>query len=202
MLYVISRQRVYLAHYWEGMVFTTALNPNADADFQTQVIGFLNNGYTANGIQQDSLAQHAADFPAAGTFAVILSPDTSLDASNPAGVFVYPAKVQQMAATVAQILNMPAPVQVNQGAQFPIGQVSTQTYVRINRNAPGATNTLENTATGHMIFDFDPQGILGRTRNAAAQAAYRTIWQNGIILADQWNAASTGTAPAAAAATS
>ena len=77
-----------------------------------------------------------------------------------------------MASTIASILGID-PVKVVQ-----------KTYVA----ADGEVNKklLDNTATGRMIFDYDPTGGPDGTRHAP-KAAWRIIWQKDLILADQWD---------------
>ncbi|MCJ1275967.1 hypothetical protein MMC21_003772 [Puttea exsequens] len=188
MLYILSRKRAYIGHFWESMSFWRwkDANPDREAAFQTQVIGFLTNGLTANGQVQPGLAPFAADFPPATTFALILSPDTSLDPGAPANVLLYDDQISQMADEIGRILGMPNGGYVEQGTKFKPGSVYRQSYVRVNSGAEGGQDQLDKTAAGRAIFDYDPQAVLGRSRRDPVQAAYRQIWQKAIILLDQW----------------
>lgn len=72
-------------------------------------------------------------------------------------------------------------------------RVQTKTYVAVNKEAKAdeenaaasGGDVLENTAAGHMIFDYDPRGGPDSKRRAP-QAAWRIPWQKELIDADAW----------------
>lgn len=78
-----------------------------------------------------------------------------------------------MASTVATILGVTP------------DKVITETYVSVDKQKD--PKALDNTAAGHMIFDYDPTGGPGGNRRTP-WAAWRIIWQKELILADQWPA--------------
>ena len=73
-----------------------------------------------------------------------------------------------MAKKVAEILDIDVP------------RVKNVTYLAVDK-AKDKTNALSKTATGHMIFDFDPSG-----GSRGMPYAWRIIWQNSLIAGDQW----------------
>ena len=73
-----------------------------------------------------------------------------------------------MSATVATILGIE------------VEEVKVRTYIAVDKKKD-SSNALSNTAAGHMIFDFDPTG-----GDRKEPFAWRIIWQNSLIDADQW----------------
>ena len=59
-------------------------------------------------------------------------------------------------------------------------EVKVQTYKAIDK-ARDTSNALYNTATGHMIFDFNPTG-----GSRKEPFAWSIIWQNSQIDAERW----------------
>ena len=115
------------------------------------------------------MQQHANDFKGAdGLVAYIVTPDRN--SNKITGNAFYPAKVRSMRHTVATILGIDDE------------QVKVQTYIPVDKNKD-KSGSLENTAAGHMINDFDPKG-----GSRAEPYAWRIIWQNSQIDADQWKA--------------
>ena len=90
-----------------------------------------------------------------------------------------------MAAEVSRLLgNLPIhDGVVPQGEAFQVGQVSTATYVATRKDKDGGQTALDTTAAGHMLFEYDPQGV-GKRRQE--QRAWRILWQRSQIMADQW----------------
>ena len=114
------------------------------------------------------MQQHADDFISAdGLVAYIVTPDRSEEQQT--GNPQYRDKVSDMAHTVATILKIPDE------------QVNIQTYLPVDK-AEDESKALENTAAGHMIFDFDPEG-----GSDAKPNAWRIIWENSLIAGDQWS---------------
>ena len=54
-----------------------------------------------------------------------------------------------------------------------------QTYTAQDFNTEEGSQTLETTAAGKLIFDYDPNAGDGRRQ-------YRVLFQRGMILADEW----------------
>jgi len=59
-------------------------------------------------------------------------------------------------------------------------QVTQATYLSVDKKKD-KTDALGSTAAGHMIFDYDPTG-----GNRREPRAWRIIWQNSLILGQQW----------------
>ena len=117
---------------------------------------------------QDSLQQHADDFKGAdGLTVYIVTPDRSSKALT--GIPYYPAKVPAMAQTVATILGISKE------------EVKIKTYIPVDKKKD-KSDSLTQTAAGHMIFDFDPDE--GSRRGGFY--AWRIIWENSQIAADLW----------------
>ena len=113
------------------------------------------------------MQKHADDFKGAdGLVAYIVTPDRSSKAvtGNP----FYPGKIPSMRKTVANIL------------EIADDKVKIQTYIPVDKKKDDS-DSLTKTAAGHMIFDFDPTG-----GSRAEPYAWRIIWQNSQIDADQW----------------
>lgn len=121
---------------------------------------------TEDSAEQDSLAQHAADFTGDGLTVIIMTPDRSV--KNPEGNPFYPAKIRDMKAAVAAALNIDGE------------RVTVNTYAPVDKKKD-TTNALKTTAAGHMIFDFDPKG-----GSRATPYAWRIIWQRNILAGDEW----------------
>lgn len=202
-------------HYWEGQSFDKNTNPDADNAFLNQVIGMLRRPFTTQTREgtscsraavhlrfyqaitdnnaftvQVALKDVAADFTdpidpkppidLEHTFAVILTKDTSMDTKAPANKPKYPKRISSMASVAGELLSMPtASAILDRGTKFPPGKVYVATYVP----APKNSAALMETAAGHMLFDYDPKGAGSRSN---PQKAWRIIWQNEIILADEW----------------
>ena len=114
------------------------------------------------------MQQHADDFKGAdGLVTYIVTPDRSSKALT--GSPLYPAKVPKMAHTVATILGIPD------------DEVKIKTYIPVDKKKD-TSDSLKITAAGHMIFDFDPTG-----GSRAEPYAWRIVWQNSQIDADQWS---------------
>ena len=114
------------------------------------------------------MKKHANDFKGAeGLVAYIVTPDRSNKALT--GSPNYRAKIPSMRSTVATILGITD------------DKVKIQTYIPVDKKKD-ESGSLDKTAAGHMIFDFDPTG--GSKREPYA---WRLIWQNSQIDADQWS---------------
>ena len=87
---------------------------------------------------------------------------------KPSGEPLYSKKIAKMRESVASILGIS------------VEKVNVRTYVAVDKKKDGS-NALETTAAGHMIFEFDPTGT-GRRK-----AAWRIIWENSLIDADEWS---------------
>ena len=59
------------------------------------------------------------------------------------------------------------------------GVVYYGSYVRVNGKTAVGLQTMDNTATGRFLFDYDPRAV-------GNQAGYRVIWQKSMLLADLW----------------
>ena len=113
------------------------------------------------------MQQHADDFKGAdGLVAYIVTPTSSSKAVT--GAPLYRAKIPSMRHTVANILGIDD------------DEVKIQTYIPVDKKKD-KSDSLTKTAAGHMIFDFDPKG-----GSRAEPYAWRIIWQNSQIDADQW----------------
>ena len=99
--------------------------------------------------------------------AYIVTPDRS--SKTHTGYAMYPAKVRKMASTVATILGISDE------------EVKIEIYTPVDKGKD-KTKSLEETAAGHMIFDFDPKG-----GSKAKPYAWRILWQNSQLDADQWS---------------
>ena len=100
-LIVMSEAAVYFAHYFEDLSFDSG-DVEFPADFQSQVIDFLNNGLTDQPAVQISLAANAASFQnQAGASAFIMTP-LKEGGTGPE----YPDQIAQLSTTVAQITGL------------------------------------------------------------------------------------------------
>ena len=61
-----------------------------------------------------------------------------------------------------------------------VDKVKIMTYIAVDKGRD-TSGSLTETAAGHMIFDFDPSG-----GSKDKPYAWRIIWQNSQIGADQW----------------
>lgn len=78
-----------------------------------------------------------------------------------------------MANTIASILSIDA------------SAIQQESYIGIDKKEDDKIPqpVLRTTATGHMIFDYDPKG-----GNRQEPFAWRIIWQRYQILGQQWSA--------------
>lgn len=114
------------------------------------------------------------------TFAVILTKDTSTDPRAPANKAKYSKKISAMASVAGDLLSMPtATAMLDRGTRIPAGKVYVATYVPAHKDSIA----LQETAAGHMLFDYNPKGSGTRTKPVKS---WRLIWQNEAILADEW----------------
>jgi len=121
-------------------------------------------------IAQDSLTRHADDFKNDPNLQVsILGPRAEKDEKN-AGGLLYPDKTEKMAKTIASILDID------------YNAIQQESYVGVDKNKD-IDGVLDNTAAGHMIFDYDPKA--GDRREPFA---WRIIWERSQILGHQWSA--------------
>ena len=91
-------------------------------------------------------------------------------AKNPLGL-LYPSKVQRIANLVAKIL------------EVPLHKVGLIGYEAVDRGDIDDDNTsgdrlLKETAAGHVIFDYDPQGL----GSFGGNLNWRLIWEREEIL--------------------
>ncbi|KAF2865678.1 hypothetical protein BDV95DRAFT_612545 [Massariosphaeria phaeospora] len=106
LLLVVSDTHVYGGHYFETLAFdnSDAENPVNTADFQGQVINFLDNGSNRRRfpftVEGPALAPQAAHFPVGSTRAYVMAP---ADAGN----LLYPALVNQLVAKVNALIGTP-----------------------------------------------------------------------------------------------
>lgn len=92
------RPYIYFAHYFEDLSFDSG-DAEFPADFQGQVIDFLNNGLQDQPGVQNSLAANAVSFAGqAGASAFIMTP-LKEGGTGPE----YPDHISQLSNTVAQI---------------------------------------------------------------------------------------------------
>jgi hypothetical protein len=166
-LVVVSQEAVYFAHYFEDLAFQ-ANEGDPPADFQQQVINFLNNGLprldgTGN---YPSLAANAASFQT-NVNAYIMTPQAE-DDNAPAGQVIYLPGVRYN-DKVIQLKNRVAGILDPQGTLDLANRIPIVTYQALDAGLPGGPRTpglttLENTAKGRGLYQFDPDQSTNRQK--------------------------------------
>ncbi|KAI9861756.1 MAG: hypothetical protein M1813_005105 [Trichoglossum hirsutum] len=139
-LLIVHPDAVYFAHYFEDLSFQA--NPgDPPANFQANVINFLNNGLPG----YDSLVQHTALFNSDETRIFLMSPRRT------ASTYLYNVEITQLKARVAAIL--------------PNAQVPTELpYKPLNMGSSTDQTLMDTTALGRALFEWDPNAGAPQTR--------------------------------------
>lgn len=147
-LIVMSEAAVYFAHYFEDLSFDSG-DAAFPADFQGQVIDFLNNGLQDQPDVQNSLAANAASFAGQpGASAFIMTP-LKEEGTGPE----YPDQISQLSNTVAQIIGITPTVLIYDPLDCTSAQLGTD-------------------ARGAALYQYDPAN-----QADAPQKGFRFIFE-------------------------